>query len=286
MPHSSGGGSGGGGSHGGSRGSSGPRISTHPFRGAHRYRYLYRGETAYFYSDRTPQQMFSWVKALFGLLVFIPFIIIILMMTYDTAIEPYFGDFPPHVLIKDDAHVMKEPEGLRLTLEDFYEKSGIPAAVITVNNETWQGRYPSLEKYAYDRYLQEFSDEMHWLIVYSEPKEHPAEFTDWCWEGMQGNYTDPVLTEKLTAAFRDNLQTRLECGVGSIEFNINQAFLGVMKDVKNMTIFTPVKGVFMAMLAAALLAWYVWFTFGFDKFKYRNAVPVKGTDDHEGGEKS
>ena len=277
MPHSSGGGSGGGGFHGGSRSSPSARISVRPFSGGQRYRYHYRGETKYYYSDQQPRKLFSWKRMLL-LPLLLPFFIIIPWMTYDTAVQPYFGDFPPHVLIRDEAHVMKEPEGLRLTLEDFYEKSGIPTAVITVYNETWQGRYASLEQYAYDRYLEEFDDEMHWLIVYSEPKEHPAQFEEWCWEGMQGDYTDPVLTEKVTAQFGKDLENRLEAGVGSVEFNINQAFLGVMHSVKRMTLFTPVKGILMALVCLALLLFYAYFILGLNNFRYRNAVPDDGSE--------
>ena len=56
--------------------------------------------------------------------------------------------------------------------------------------------------------MQRFPDEVHWLIVYSETIKDNG-FNDWYWEGMQGDRTDPVLTEDHAAAFTESLHDRL-----------------------------------------------------------------------------
>ena len=49
----------------------------------------------------------------------------------------------------------------------FRDKTGVTPAIITVDNREWKGYYNDLENYAYDRYVNMFPDEKHWLIVYS-----------------------------------------------------------------------------------------------------------------------
>ena len=35
-------------------------------------------------------------------------------------------------------------------IDDFYDETGIPVEVMTVNNEDWQGSYSKLEDFAYE----------------------------------------------------------------------------------------------------------------------------------------
>ena len=72
------------------------------------------------------------------------------------------------IIIKDEADVItsQDESELRSVLRDFYKKSGVVPSVITVEDTKWNG---NIESYAYTRYLSEFTDEMHWLIVYSDP---------------------------------------------------------------------------------------------------------------------
>ena len=199
MPHSSGGGSHGGGSHGGhshhsssrhggSRNSS--RISKTNFAGAKRYRYRHHGQERYFYSDREPNKIFDWKRLLIGFF-YIPFLIpAIIMIGGDVTIST--AKYDTSIIIKDEANVFEQTESLNDALTGFYEKTEIPPAVITVSPEVWKDN-GSLEDYAYDRYLSEFDDENHWLIVYTQKGERGDIDFDWSFEGMQGDNTDDIL---------------------------------------------------------------------------------------------
>ena len=71
-------------------------------------------------------------------------------------------------------------------------------------------KYKDLEKYAYDLYVNTYDDEYHWVIIYSEPKNADPNFNDWYFEGMQGDFTDPILSTSVTRKFNktvyDNYQ--------------------------------------------------------------------------------
>lgn len=43
-----------------------------------------------------------------------------------------------------------------------------------------------------------------------EPEHPDKEFNDWSWEGMQGNDTDPVLTQRITSAFNEEFEESFE----------------------------------------------------------------------------
>lgn len=169
MPHSSGGGSHGGGSHGGGHhssssrggrgGSSGPRFSSSPFPGARRYRYYRRGRYHYVYSNSKDGKLFHPARLLLGFF-YLPFLLPVGGMLI-SPIQKRFQKYDTRIIVKDEAHVLKDDSGLEAALEAFYDKTHITPAVITVNNENWKSNYSNLEDYAYDRYLAEFNDEMH-----------------------------------------------------------------------------------------------------------------------------
>ena len=216
MPHSSGGGSHGGGGHGGhgggGHGGAAARTSRTSFPGARKYVYYRSGKpvllyTNYDYTKSGNTAVCILVAGYFALaaltMVFVAFTMIFgpfkIRTNYDTTI-----------VIEDNADLIStsEEKELKKALKDFFNKTGIAPAVVTVNNEDWQDDYKNLEKYSYDLYLDMFKDEKHWLIVYSEPVE-PDYFNDWYWEGMQGDRTDGVLTEKKTSKFNKSLQKKL-----------------------------------------------------------------------------
>ena len=79
-----------------------------------------------------------------------------------------------------------------------------------LKDSDWEGKYMSLEKYAYSLYVNKFSDEQHFLIVYSKPDDaDTSDFVDWSWEGMQGDDTDNILTEVAMDIFNDDLEKYL-----------------------------------------------------------------------------
>lgn len=217
MPHSSGGGSHSGGSHSGSGfsssssssgGSSAKHIKNTSFPGARRYVYYENYRPVYIYADYDIRKGTASGKffSILGSAVSLLFGIMLLAMCYD---KPQKMDTSPSYSceIVDCAGVIDDADMVQSAIDDFYDETGIPVEVMTVNNEDWQGSYSKLEDFAYDMYVTEFDDEEHWLVVYSEPTSPDPDFNDWYWEGMQGYvyydhhrpvyvYADYDITEK------------------------------------------------------------------------------------------
>ena len=274
MPHSSGGGSHGGGSHGGhssSHGGSrgrGSSISRTPFAGSRRYVYYHRNRPQYFYASKSFKPGFN-ASHIFIIVIYLFFIVMILSTAKNFI--PHVPQNYNHIIkIEDDADVITNEDALKLELERFKEKTGITPSVVTIHNEDWQSEnYYNLERYAYNRYLSEFDDEMHWLIVYSEPKNgSSAGFNDWCWEGMQGDNTDSLLTPKQADKFNSYLQSKLESGEDA-GTSLQDSFAYFTKEIHtgpNFSALYPVAPMLLFILIHA-------FGMFFPVFKYRNAVP-------------
>ncbi len=298
MPHSSGGGShsGGGhsssGSHSGGRSYSGggrsygykrnTRISRNYFLGSARYVYYKNNRPNYFYANcyidniRQP----SIFSKIFTTLTILPFIILgIIMLKLSIKIpKKLYQDKPYEIIIQDNANVLGDTANLKETLQNFYKKTGIAPAIITVNNENWERYYNSLENYAYDLYVNNFADEEHWLIVYSEPVTPNIIFNDWYWEGMQGNDTDSILTGKKTYMFNQNMQKYL---TSSSKYSV---CLAIQKNFENILPTVMEKEVDIEMLLMAIIFTTIGFIFlipfwlenNYDHIKYKdikNAVP-------------
>lgn len=214
MPHSSGGGSSGGGSHGGSHGSSSggsgrrSRLSNHYFPGARRYMY-YEGNNVHFaYSN---YNLSGPSKLRFLVLIFyIPFIIAILSMVFSSVFIPEKLDNPDgEIRIIDNTRDIRDTERLEQSLYKFYEATGVTPAVITLYDSDWSMDFGSLEQCAYNTYIRQFDDEMHWLIVYSRPKKSEGDPESWSWEGMIGDDTgksvSSAMCDKLTSALQGYL---------------------------------------------------------------------------------
>lgn len=213
MPHSSGGGSHSGGSHSGSGfsssssssgGSSAKHIKNTSFPGARRYVYYENYRPVYIYADYDIRKGTASGKffSILGSAVSLLFGIMLLAMCYD---KPQKMDTSPSYSceIVDCAGVIDDADMVQSAIDDFYDETGIPVEVMTVNNEDWQGSYSKLEDFAYDMYVTEFDDEEHWLVVYSEPTSPDPDFNDWYWEGMQGDDTDNIITVDVADDFKD-----------------------------------------------------------------------------------
>ena len=231
MPHSSGGGSHSGGSHssGGSHHSSSRssggsssggglpsnrRTSSQPFKGSRRYLY-YRDSKPYFIYSNYDIRKRNPMPLIAGLIVFSIFLlpvlvgsIIAMILSFQPPKRLTYYHKCPELVVEDDIGVIKDEDRLKESMESFFDTTGIVPAVVTISNETWQENYTNLEAYAYDLYVNRFRDEYHWLIVYSEAEKDNG-FSDWYWEGMQGNNTDPILTEDIADRFTESLHTRL-----------------------------------------------------------------------------
>lgn len=282
MPHSSGGGSHRGGSHrsrshSSRRSHSGPsssrrHINTSYFPGAIRYVYMHRGTPRYVYADYDITKRRSPLRLLI-LILYIPFIFSFYTIIKSSMLPPkkLSADYNAEIVVKDEINVLGDTQRLKSSLEAFYDKTGISPAVFTVYNEDWQGKYDALEYYAYDLYVNAFSDEKHWLIVYSEPENPDPSFNDWYWEGMQGDDTSYILTEGKAAGFNTRLQRYLTDDSKSVSEAISLSF-------DELTPETMKKSVDPAMLITLLvfvgfIAVHAFFIVFYDpNRKYRNAV--------------
>jgi len=221
MPHSSGGGSHGGGSHGGSHGSSGPRISSHYFAGSRRYRrhHISTGRDDYIYASSKPQ------RASLSSIVFLGVMLAVFLSAFGFGVQSQIphklkGHYLDMPAIHDDVDLFANDEKLQDAIDEYYETTGICTVFYTVYDEMWEDDYDDLESYAFDKYVRNFSDEEHWVFVYSipvrdvvtSPDARPDRIPDYKWEAIQGDNTDPIITESMFKRFADKVQDSLENG--------------------------------------------------------------------------
>ena len=227
MPHSSGGGSHGGGSHGGgSHGSSGPRVSRSYYPGARRYLRHHRnsGLDEYVYASSMPRK--ANLSSIIILVIMFGFFAFFIGMSVFNDRPKRLNGLYDNPAVHDDINVIKDDEALAQKLKDYYVLTGICPVVYTVYDEQWSSRNPSLdvvyedlETYAYFKYVDNFSDEKHFVIVYSVPiegqelyEQGKIDVPDYSWEAIQGDDTDPIITESMFARFSNLVQDHLENG--------------------------------------------------------------------------
>lgn len=285
MPHSSGGGSHGGGCHGGSSHSSSGsgrnsrRAGSRSFLGSTRYVYYEKSKPVYVYADYDITKKRSPLRYLI-LLFYVPFIFAISSMLLGAYRNPIKlkQDYNGSIVIEDKISVIEDEAKLRDSLSAFYDKTGISPAVITVYNEDWQNNYSNLENYAYDLYVNKFADEKHWLIVYSEPVQGDGSFNNWYWEGMQGDDTDPIITEKLAGSFTNNLHKLLLANSRyTVSEAIQEAFNKLTPTIMNSSMDLSALG--MAVLVMTFICFHAYFMVGFNPKgkKYRTAMKCPTT---------
>lgn len=219
MPHSSGGGSHGGGSHGGSHGSSN-HVSRSYFPGSRRYRRHYSDgrPDEYVYATRKPSKTtlssviivgvmaaFFMFAGTFGILGDVP-----------RKLKTEYMDSPK---VYDEFDLIANDDALEEVIDEYCDVTGICPVIITTYDEIWNSKYSDLESYAFDQYVDNYKDEQHFVIVYSIPMEQAIELyngedfvPDYQWEAIQGDETDPIITESYFKKFADRVQDKLEDG--------------------------------------------------------------------------
>ena len=219
MPHSSGGGSHGGGTHGGSRGGSSTRRSSRYFPGSRRYLRHNRltGVDDYFYSNTAPQKTGKSIVVV--VFVIAAFFLGMFGFGISTAIPRKLNvKYTDSPAIHDDLGIFGNEDELLATLNEYQELTGICTDIYTTYHEYWlgQGHY-SLESFSYNTYTDSFSDEQHFVIVYSIPQDEIEDalngsirIPDFEWEATQGNETDPIITEEVFEKFAKIVQGELE----------------------------------------------------------------------------
>ena len=277
MPHSSGGGFHGGGFHGGGgfsghhygRGArSSPIISRFHYPGAHAWLYYTtRGVPHIVYSSqnitKTPQSAGPITYVILGIFAIMP--IAFIALTANQHPQRVVENYSTTVVLDDGAGVFSPSEQFQLlsVFEEFRKASGVTPSIVTVNNGEWNRDFweilsdkpYSLEDEAYTQYVDHFSDESHWLIVYSCDKGTTK--GNWAFEGMQGDNTDGILFENVTNAFNEKLYNCL-----SGEMTVGESFIeaynyiipNLMKDSfyidGGLIAFTIVWEIFVVSMAA------------------------------------
>jgi len=136
-------------------------------------------------------------------------------------------DYDTRITITDNACCLQDSAALMDTPQSFFDTTGITPAIRTDLNDAWQKNYTALEPYAYDLYVNSYSDEKHWLIVYTQPESPDPAFNDWYWESIQGDRTDLILTDDVTLAFTAALQKALTIRTNTVDQAIVQAFRAI-----------------------------------------------------------
>lgn len=222
MPHSSGGGSSHEGSHSGSgfSGSSSSsssssngttyRRSQQYFPGSRVYvRYVNRRPTYMYSNGSLTRSNFTQVAIFLCIWLFIGAISNLVGSVHFVTKLSSSGVSSTTIDIDDNLGVLGDTTALMQSLENFKEETGIIPAVVTVDKSEWYDEYPSLEQFAYNWYTYNYSDEKHWLIIYSADLTADDRFGDWYWEAMQGSYTDSILSYEVTSEFTSMLHQRL-----------------------------------------------------------------------------
>lgn len=273
MPHSSGGGSHSGGSHsshsssshhssgGGShRGGSHssyqkPIVVTSPTRGYSRYAFYRNGGIRYEYIKDKPEHASPVFWIIYAVSV-LPFIIMacMCMSSFVQVIKPLDpATYNSVVQIEDYADYLTDAEEADLleTFTAFRDKTGIACDLVTCRNEDWQNNYDNMEPYAYDLYVNRWSDESHWLFVYSEPEEIPEDgFVDWYWEGMQGNDTDILLPASVVDEFTEILHRAITDRGLSVGRAWIMSMTELMTTMKTSGLYVPPAVIFPAAIFA------------------------------------
>lgn len=229
MPHSSGGGSSHGGSHhssshsssrssssGGSSYSSTPsrRVSNSYFRGSRVYvRYVNRRPEYKYCNEGLDRGIGPYITVMIICMFFILNGLLGILTSFkyvgplsDVGVE---GSQPE---IYDDKNILGDTTILMAALQDFKNETGIVPTVVAIENKDWQDQGYDIETYAYNWYVYHYEDEKHWVILYSEEVGSNDTFGNWYWEGMQGDYTDSIITSKVADSFTDSLHRDLVAG--------------------------------------------------------------------------
>lgn len=190
-----------------------PKIRHKPFKGATRYAYYKKKDSmqpTYIYSCKNPAE-YIWHKSnLLFLFYYTPFIILIAIFISTIIInkpQKITGDYDTNITIQDYTATLTDNDMALLnnSFTNFYSKTGIPTALIIINNSTWQNDYKSLKDFSYDLYNNIWPDSNHLLITYSESTEED----DYYWSYIKGNKTDVLLTKELMTVFNTDLKRYL-----------------------------------------------------------------------------
>lgn len=167
----------------------------------------------YYYSRKDPHGpspiSFFVSLAILGMFPIMMVFVILSSITVPRALPKDPGPVP--VMIEDNADLFTDADESEMmkTLTEFYDKTGIIPYVETEYNSTWKNNYSNIETYAYEQYVKRFSDEKHYLLLYTQSKQTDDSFTDWNWWAIRGNDTGDIITASNFARFQKTFQDTL-----------------------------------------------------------------------------
>lgn len=294
MPHSGGGGSHGGGSHGGSHGGGSSGRTSHTyFPGARRYRRRYHDgrPDEYFYSNGRPQK--TGLSGIIAFFVFALFFSGIMFFSIRSEVPKRLDEEyrRPSSRVIDNIDVIGDEDRLEDALEEFNDMTGICPIVYTMYVDDYRGDYADLEEFAYHYYVDNWSDEQHYLVVYAIPENEADAFRsgelevpDYQFEIMMGDDTDAIITESIEDNVVDTIYDNLEDGK-----SLDRVFTGVFNSLTdiaedrldsksfNPAILFPIfiVGLFFILPIILMIKAYIK-----DKNSDIDEVPLTEQDDH------
>ena len=136
---------------------------------------------------------------------------------FPRKLPAHYMDVPE---VHDDINVIEAKDQLEDILKQYQEKTGICTHIYTVYHEKWINTYSDPADYCMNVYTSNFHDEEHFVIIFSIPfkdaecydysNSRKQYVPDFVWEAVQGDDTDPILTEEMFTTFRKLLQKELE----------------------------------------------------------------------------
>ena len=281
MPHSSGGFHGGG-FHGGGGWSGHHYGRSHANNGMMVSRFRFPGSTAWLYytSRGVPHIVYSTTDitkmpkggalgyVLLGIFAVLP--LAFLVLTGIKHPQPISLNYNTTAIIDDGADVISDSEEVELMsiFDEFRKVSGVTPSIKTVCNDDWRDPFYdsffsfheyTLEDYAYSSYLNAFSDESHWLLVYA--CDRGTSKGDKALEGMQGDNTDTILFGNVTERFNHELYNALE-GDSTVGESFVLAFNAIIPELLDvsfyadpeMVTFTVVWELIIGLMVAVTIA--------------------------------
>ena len=221
-------------------------VSDQPFDGSERYLYYKDKKPYLIYSDhdisKADKKPFIIATVILAVVIIPCLIGLIASVKIPSKVRG--ADKKGGFVIEDGIGVLEDEKLLKSSMKDFYEKTGIMPAVITVDNDAWIRNYKDLQYFAYDIYVNRFEDEAHWLIVYSDDGNG-----DWYWDGIKGDKTDKILTDNRSHEFTEALQDRLE----DEDISVDEAIASTLDDYKTVFMKPSVNtGLFLFCLIMTL----------------------------------
>ena len=234
MPHSGGGGShsGGGGGHSGSGGGSSVKVSSTPFTGSHTYvvydktgssKLVYANSRNY-HAEMTKGSLigntilYSLFFALPGVGVLIMgFVMLVTSFHIGLSKTKYPITTDDTIYVFDDFDYISDIEEQKLidSLTEFRDNTCVIPAVEFTNDGYWQSNYKEMENFAYDEYVNAFTDEYHLLIVYSYGYEDSKTgFNEFNWHTMWGDDLGKTIRTKDENFLADELQKEFSIANG------------------------------------------------------------------------